>query len=190
MSTSPTRVSATASTRTRSRARHGGRRPQLFGRHASRRASRSMASDAAAERRLPGPGAGRRVLGQMKATVRRNYSSPPTHGARMSPACCRDPRCTTNGDRTRRRMRTTHQGHARTSLHTVLSTKPSGPANFDYLLRNAACSATRASRRAGRPLARRACGLPRAFGADVRFGVDHRQCGPRGASHGSRTGLT
>jgi aromatic-amino-acid transaminase len=73
------------------------------------------------------------VLGQLKATVRRNYSTPPTHGARVVARVLRDPQLfaqwTAETAAMRRRIRT-----MRERLHAVLDETFQGRRNFDYFL--------------------------------------------------------
>ena len=74
-----------------------------------------------------------RVLGQMKATVRRNYSSPPTHGARIVARVLQTPalhdQWVTELDAMRTRIKA-----MRNKLHTVLSNKLPGR-DVDYFIR-------------------------------------------------------
>jgi aromatic-amino-acid transaminase len=73
------------------------------------------------------------VLGQLKATVRRNYSTPPTHGARVVARVLQDPELfavwsnETAGMRQRIRA-------MRKRLHAVLDETFKGRRNFDYFL--------------------------------------------------------
>jgi aromatic-amino-acid transaminase len=73
------------------------------------------------------------VLGQLKATVRRNYSTPPTHGARVIARVLQDPAlCAQWSDETagmRQRIRA-----MRERLHAVLNETFQGRRNFDYLV--------------------------------------------------------
>ena len=53
-----------------------------------------------------------RVLGQMKFTVRRNYSSPPTHGGQVTAAVMNTPETARHLGRRSGRNARAHQGHA------------------------------------------------------------------------------
>jgi aromatic-amino-acid transaminase len=79
------------------------------------------------------PQAARTVLGQLKATVRRNYSTPPTHGARVIARVLNDPRLFAQWTREtaamRRRIR-----HMREQLHALLNDKFKGRLDVGYLL--------------------------------------------------------
>jgi aromatic-amino-acid transaminase len=72
------------------------------------------------------------VLGQMKFTVRRNYSSPPIHGGQIVATVLTDPELRASWERELGAMRERIQA-MRKRLHAVLSAKlPSR--NFDYFL--------------------------------------------------------
>jgi len=81
----------------------------------------------------PDNGQAERVLGQLKATVRRNYSSPPAHGSRIVAAVLQSPglraewRTEVDGMRTRIKA-------MRNALHAALQARLPG-ADFDYLLK-------------------------------------------------------
>jgi aromatic-amino-acid transaminase len=63
-----------------------------------------------------------RVLGQMKATVRRNYSSPPTHGGQITAAVMNDPALFTEWEAEVAEMRQRIKA-MRQKLHDVLSAR-------------------------------------------------------------------
>lgn len=73
------------------------------------------------------------VLGQLKAAVRRNYSTPPTHGARVITRVLQDPQLfaqwTGETAAMRQRIRA-----MRERLHAVLDETFQGRRNFDYFL--------------------------------------------------------
>ena len=73
------------------------------------------------------------VLGQLKATVRRNYSTPPTHGARVVARVLQSPELfalwTDETTQMRQRIRA-----MRVRLHAVLNETCQGRRNFDYFL--------------------------------------------------------
>ena len=73
------------------------------------------------------------VLSQLKATVRRNYSTPPTHGARVVARVLQTPdllaRWTQETTQMRERIRAMRVG-----LHAALNQQFQGRRNFDYLL--------------------------------------------------------
>lgn len=73
------------------------------------------------------------VLGQLKATVRANYSTPPTHGARVIAAVLNSPELyalwTSETAQMRQRIRT-----MRERLHAAVNEKFQGRRNFDYFL--------------------------------------------------------
>ena len=73
------------------------------------------------------------VLGQLKATVRANYSTPPTHGARIVATVLRSAELfalwTQETAQMRQRIRT-----MRERLHAALDERFQGRRNFDYLL--------------------------------------------------------
>lgn len=73
------------------------------------------------------------VLGQLKATVRANYSTPPTHGARVIERVLQSPELlaqwSTETDAMRQRIRA-----MREKLHAALNGIFKGRRNFDYLL--------------------------------------------------------
>jgi len=73
------------------------------------------------------------VLGQLKAAVRRNYSTPPTHGARIVARVLQDPslfaQWTNETAEMRGRIRDMRQ-----RLHAVLNETFNGRRNFDYFL--------------------------------------------------------
>jgi len=73
-----------------------------------------------------------RVLGQLKFTIRRNYSNPPLHGGQLVARVLTDPalRAQWEGEVTQMRSRIQQM---RKSLHEVLSAKLPGR-NFDYFL--------------------------------------------------------
>lgn len=66
-----------------------------------------------------------RVLGQMKATVRRNYSSPPTHGGQITAAVMNDPALFTEWEAEVAEMRVRIKA-MRQKLHDVLSARLPG----------------------------------------------------------------
>ena len=72
------------------------------------------------------------VLGQMKFTVRRNYSSPPIHGGQIVATVLTDPELRASWERELGAMRERIQA-MRKQLHAVLSAKLPGR-NFDYFL--------------------------------------------------------
>ena len=72
------------------------------------------------------------VLGQMKATIRRNYSNPPAHGGQVVAKVLSDPALRAQWEGEVTAMRTRIQAMRR-SLHEVLSAKLPGR-NFDYFL--------------------------------------------------------
>ncbi|MEP7099990.1 MAG: amino acid aminotransferase [Burkholderiales bacterium] len=72
------------------------------------------------------------VLGQMKFTVRRNYSSPPIHGGQIVATVLTDPGLRENWERELSAMRERILA-MRAKLHGVLSAKLPGR-NFDYFL--------------------------------------------------------
>lgn len=73
------------------------------------------------------------VLGQLKATVRANYSTPPTHGARIVTTVLKSPELfalwTDETAQMRQRIRA-----MRERLHAALNATFQGRRNFDYLL--------------------------------------------------------
>lgn len=73
------------------------------------------------------------VLGQLKATVRRNYSTPPTHGARIVASILQDPKLFAQWVQETGAMRQRIRA-MRESLHAALNEKFDGRRNFDYLL--------------------------------------------------------
>ena len=72
------------------------------------------------------------VLGQMKATVRKNYSSPPTHGGQIVARVLQTPALYDQWAGELNAMRTRIQA-MRQKLHAVLSAKLPGR-NFDYFI--------------------------------------------------------
>ena len=72
------------------------------------------------------------VLGQMKFTVRRNYSSPPIHGGQIVATVLTEPGLRENWERELGAMRERILA-MRTKLHAVLATRLPGR-DFDYLL--------------------------------------------------------
>jgi aromatic-amino-acid transaminase len=170
----PTRATATASTRTLLCRARAGRRGLTFfvansfsksmSVYGERAGALSVVCADAAEAEL--------VLGQLKATVRRNYSSPPSTPQASSPRAVRPalrasweadvPRCASASLAMRR------------SLHGVLSARCRArlrllpqPARHVQL--------HRPERRPGGPAARRVCRLPGALGPHVRGRAEHRQ---------------
>ena len=77
--------------------------------------------------------AARTVLGQLKATVRRNYSTPPTHGGRIVARVLQDPALYELWDAELASMRERIKA-MRTQLHAVLTERFLGQRNFDYFL--------------------------------------------------------
>ncbi|MBO9515824.1 MAG: aspartate/tyrosine/aromatic aminotransferase [Variovorax sp.] len=73
------------------------------------------------------------VLGQLKATVRRNYSTPPTHGGRVVARVLQDPALFAQWVAETAEMRTRIRA-MRERLHAVLHEKFQGRRNFDYFL--------------------------------------------------------
>jgi aromatic-amino-acid transaminase len=73
-----------------------------------------------------------RVLGQMKATVRRNYSSPPTHGGQITAAVMNDPTLFAEWEAEVAEMRVRIKA-MRQKLHEVLSTRLPGR-DFSYFI--------------------------------------------------------
>lgn len=73
-----------------------------------------------------------RVLGQMKATVRRNYSSPPTHGGQITAAVMNDPTLFAEWTEEVAAMRLRIKS-MRQKLHEVLSTRLPGR-DFSYFI--------------------------------------------------------
>ncbi len=73
-----------------------------------------------------------RVLGQLKATVRRNYSSPPAHGARVVAAVLRTPALRAEWERELNDMRARIKA-MRARLHEVLAARLS-KRRWDYLV--------------------------------------------------------
>ncbi|BBF84149.1 aromatic-amino-acid aminotransferase [Aquitalea magnusonii] len=73
-----------------------------------------------------------RVLGQMKATVRRNYSSPPTHGGQITAAVMNDPTLFAEWTEEVAAMRLRIKS-MRQKLHEVLSTRLPGR-DFSYFV--------------------------------------------------------
>ena len=73
------------------------------------------------------------VLGQLKATIRRNYSNPPTHGARVVARVLTTPalHATWSEELTRMRERI-HDMRVR--LHAALNERFQGRRNFDYFI--------------------------------------------------------
>jgi aromatic-amino-acid transaminase len=80
----------------------------------------------------PNPAEAELVLGQMKATVRRNYSSPPTHGGQIVARVLLTPVLQTQWAEELDAMRTRIQA-MRQKLHAVLSAKLPGR-DFGYFL--------------------------------------------------------
>ena len=72
------------------------------------------------------------VLGQMKFTVRRNYSSPPIHGGQLVATVLTEPELRKSWERELGVMRE-RIGAMRKKLHAVLAAKLPGR-NFDYIL--------------------------------------------------------
>ncbi|MDM0076627.1 amino acid aminotransferase [Variovorax sp. J2P1-59] len=73
------------------------------------------------------------VLGQLKATVRRNYSTPPTHGARVIARVLQDPALFAQWSNETAGMRQRIRA-MRERLHAVLNETFQGRRNFDYLV--------------------------------------------------------
>ena len=73
------------------------------------------------------------VLGQLKATVRRNYSTPPTHGARVVARVLQDPALFAQWTEETTAMRARIRA-MRERLHAVLHETFKGRRNFDYFL--------------------------------------------------------
>lgn len=73
------------------------------------------------------------VLGQLKATVRRNYSTPPTHGARVIARVLRDPALFAQWSNETAGMRSRIRA-MRERLHAVLNETFQGRRNFDCLV--------------------------------------------------------
>jgi len=73
-----------------------------------------------------------RVLGQMKATVRRNYSSPPTHGGQITAAVMNDPALFAEWEAEVAEMRVRIKA-MRQQLHEVLSARVPGR-DFSYFI--------------------------------------------------------
>ena len=73
------------------------------------------------------------VLGQLKATVRRNYSTPPTHGGRLVARVLQDPALFAEWSNETAEMRKRIRA-MRERLHAVLTDKFQGRRNFDYFL--------------------------------------------------------
>lgn len=73
------------------------------------------------------------VLGQLKATVRRNYSTPPTHGARIVTNILQDPKLFAQWEQETGVMRQRIRA-MRESLHAALNEKFKGQRDFGYLL--------------------------------------------------------
>lgn len=72
------------------------------------------------------------VFGQMKATIRRNYSNPPIHGGQLVAKVLTDPQLRALWEAEVKEMRDRIQA-MRKSLHATLSAKVPGR-NFDYFL--------------------------------------------------------
>ncbi len=73
------------------------------------------------------------VLGQLKATVRRNYSTPPTHGGRIVTRVLKDPALFASWEAELATMRDRIKA-MRAQLHAVLNEKFQGRRNFDYFV--------------------------------------------------------
>jgi len=73
------------------------------------------------------------VLGQLKATVRRNYSSPPTHGEVVITKVLSDPELFALWQKELAEMRERIKA-MREGLHRVLNERFKGARNFDYFL--------------------------------------------------------
>lgn len=73
------------------------------------------------------------VLGQLKATVRRNYSSPPTHGSRIIARVLQDPELRGLWTDELAAMRARIQA-MREGLHAALNRRFQGRRNFDFFL--------------------------------------------------------
>ena len=114
------------------------------------------------------------VLGQLKATVRRNYSSPAIHAAGIVSRVLTDPalRASWQADVAAMRERILAM---RRRLHGVLAAKLPDR-DFGYFLsQRGMFSYTGLIGRAGRSPARRACGVPGALGAHVRGRLEHEE---------------
>ena len=73
------------------------------------------------------------VLGQLKATVRRNYSTPPTHGAKIVTKVLEDPQLFAQWTQETKVMRQRIRA-MREALYAILNEKFQGQRDFGYLL--------------------------------------------------------
>ena len=107
------------------------------------------------------------VLGQLKFTVRRNYSSPPIHGGQIVAEVLTNPELRRLWEAELSAMRERILAMRR-ALHAVLRAKMPRR-DFDYFLtQRGMFSYTGLSADAGRPAARGICGLPGALRAHLR----------------------
>ena len=127
------------------------------------------------------------VLGQLKATVRRNYSSPPIHAAGIVSRVLTDPalRAAWEADVNAMRERIAAM---RRSLHGVLQAKRPGRDFGYFLTQRGMFSYTGLTRCAGGPAARGIRRLPRALGAHLRGRPEHRQRRAHGRGDGGGAG--